>query len=287
MPEREPKIKRANKVCNVLLDRVQFVARTWTRQLPDLPGFTVCRDSFVRPQTSIRTYPRVRNFKNLKTNTTVDAQYWAAPPWLEPVKLTVVGDDSRGLQRAELRNVCRQFRWTRLLMVEIAFDFGEGSEVDRTFVLRHGLFGKSELVGGRFFKDLRYGTRHSSTMVRAYQKLEAKRFRVELELHHAWLRKFGISQLHDLSNLPQLLCFSRIRFVSIDWEGLADHLDRRGHPNSAVNGVRSQAYSIHRTLNFLRSETGLVNVCRFLKPLRINMSIKQELQDWANRWRNS
>jgi len=206
---------------------------------------------------------------------------------LEPVKLTVVGDDSRGLLRAELENVCRPFRWTRLLMVEMAFDFEEGSDVDRAFVLSHGLFGRSELVGGRFFKDLRYGTRHSATMVRAYQKLEAKCFRVELELHHAWLRKFGINQLNDLSKLPELLCFSRIRFVSIDWEALANHLDRRGHPSSALKRARSQAYSIHRTLNFLRSETGLVNVCRFLKPLGINMAIKRELQDWANRWRNS
>jgi hypothetical protein len=287
MPEKEPKIKRADKVCKVLLDRVQFVARTWTLQIPEIPGFRVCRDSFVRQQTAIRTYSRVRNFKNLKTCTTIYAQYWAAPPWLEPVKVTVVADDSKGVQRQELEAICGQFKWTRLLMAEIAFDFGEGSEVDRTFVLSHALFGRSKLVGGRLFKDLRYGTRKSSTMVRAYQKVETACYRVEIELHAAWLRSFEITQPRDLSKLAQLLCFSRINFVAIDWDALVDHVQRKDHPASALNDARSQAYSIHRVLTLLRHQIGLVNVQKFLKPLRTNAVVKRQLEVWAIRWRNS
>jgi hypothetical protein len=271
----------------VRLDRVQIVARLKGQNLPQIPGFAVCRDSFVRQQTTIRTYERVRTFKNHKTGTTIDAQYRAAPPWLEPVKLNIVAADLKGLQRAELETICRQFSWTRLLTVELALDFEEGSEVDRSFVLAHGLFGKSTLIGGRYFRDLRYGTRHSETMVRAYNKPEIRSYRVELQLHSAWLHRFGIAEPRHLSKLPAILCFDRIRFVEIDLEGLTEYLQRKGYADSAITKARSQTYSLHRTLNLLREQLGLVNLHRFLKPLPVNSVIKQQLELWATRWRNS
>jgi hypothetical protein len=285
MPEKSKEIKGWE--LTVRLHRVQQVACTRTKNLPQVPGFSIRRDRFVRQQTKIRTYARVQSLNNVDTGTSVDLQYQCKPPWLEPVKLTVVPTRSQGLQRAELEEICGRFKCPRLLTVELALDFGEGSEVDRSFVLRHGLFGRSQPVGGRLFRDLRFGTRHSDTMVRAYKRPETKSYRVEIELHSSWLRRFGITQPSDLSKLPHLLCFSRINFVAIDWDALADHLRRKGLPASALNSARSQAYSIHRALSLLRSEIGLVNVHRFLSPLRINTVIKRELEDWANRWRNS
>jgi hypothetical protein len=284
MPERKLEVKSSNEICTVRLDRVQLVARLKGQNLPQIPGFVVCRDSFVRPQTAIRTYERVRNFKNIKTGTTIDAQYRAIPPWLELVKLTIVADDSKGLQRRELESVCRQFSWTRLLTVELALDFEEGSEVDRSFVLRHGVFGRSALIGGRFFKDLRYGTRSSETMVRAYNKPQIESYRVELQLHSAWLRRFGVAAPRHLSKLPAFLCFDRIRFAAVDWQRLAEYLKRKGYPDSAITKAQAQAYSIHRTLNFLREQFGLVNVHRFLRPLPVNSVIRQQLEKWATRW---
>ena len=288
MPEKKLEVKGGNATCHIGLDRLQFVARTWIRQIPEIPGFRTCGDSFVRSQTAIRTYSRVRNLKNLDTGTTIYIQYWATPPWLEPVKLTVVEDDSKkGLQRGELEEICGQFRWTRLLTVELAIDFAEASGVDCSFVRKHGLFGRSQLVGGRFFKDLRYGTRHSDTMVRAYKKPETGSYRVEVELHSAWLRRCGLTQPSDLCQLPRLLCFGRIRFVAIDWDALADHLQRKGYPASTVNHARTEDHSIHRALRLLRREIGLVNVHQFLRPLRINTTVRQQLKEWASGWRNS
>jgi hypothetical protein len=287
MPEKMHQIKRNNQICTVLLDRMQFVVRTWTRKVPHITGFEVCRDSFVRPQTAIRTYGRVRNLKNLKTGTEIYAQYWAEQPWLEPVKLTAVGDDSRGLQRAELETICGQFRWTRLLTVELALDFGEASEVDRSFVLRHGIFGRSQLVRGRFFKDLRYGTRHSGTMVRAYKKPETGCFRVEVELHSAWLRKNKLNTSEDLSRLSDLLIPDRLCFVEIDWEFLSAHLSKKGLPAKAlIKRAQSKADSLGRVLSFLRHEVGLSNVRRFVRPLEINKPIQRQLRAWAERWRH-
>jgi hypothetical protein len=266
---------------------VQFVARTWSRTIPEIPGFEICQDSFVRPQTAIRTYPRVRHLQNLQTGTSANLQYWAVAPWLEPVKSTIVAEDTKGgLQRAELEGICKQFRWTRLLTIELAFDFAKTSAVDQAFVSAHGIFGRSQPVGRRFFKDLRYGTRHSAVMVRGYRKPELDCYRVEVELHSEYLRTFGITRLDDLSKLPRLLCFSRINFVEIDWHVLADHLLRKCHRASVLEDARSQAYSIHRVLTLLRNEIGLANVHRFLRPLQINTAIKRQLEDWAKRWQN-
>lgn len=284
MPENKSKVKRPGDICTVRLDRVQLVARTSDEALPDIPGFAVCRDSFVRPQTQIRTYERVRNLKNYKTGTTIDAQYRVKPPWLEPVKLTVIAEDSKGLERPELESIRRRFSWTRLLTVELALDFRAGSEVNRSFVLAHGLFGRSALVGGRLFRDLRYGTRHSKTLVRAYDKSEIKCFRVEIELHSAWLRGFRIFEPRHLSKLPALLCFDRVWFGELKWEVLAEYFDRKNYDGSSLRKMREESYSIHRTLSLLRRHFGLVNVRRFLKPLPINSMIKHDLGAWATRW---
>ena len=285
MPEKYREIKGSD--LKIRLHRVQLTAQTFTNELPSIPGFTVCRDRFVRQQTKIRTYDRGRTLKNAETDRRIYLQHQCKPPWLEPVKLTVVPARSKGLKRGELEAIFGRFKCPHFLTVELALDFAEDSQVDRSFVLRHGLFGRSRPVGGRHFGDLRYGTRHSDTMVRAYERPETASYRVEIEMHSAWLRRYGITQPRDLSKLPPLLCFRRIRFVAIDWDALAGHLQRKGHPDSALNRARSLAYSLHRALSLLRSEIGLVNVHRFLRPLPINAVIEGELEDWANRWRNS
>lgn len=284
MPENTSEVKRPNDVLTVRLDRVQLVARAMEQRLPDIPGFVVRRDSFVHPQTRIRTYERVRNFKNYKTGTTIDVQYRARPPWLQPIKLTVVAEDPKGLQRPEFESICGQFSWARLLTVELALDFQYGSKVNRSFVLAHGVFGRSALVGGRLFRDLRYGTRHSETLVRAYDKPKINCFRVEIELHSKWLRKFGLGQPVHLSKLPPLLCFDRVLFVEVKWDVLTEYLERKNYDASTLEKVRAQSWSIDHTLNCLRRQVSLVNVRRFLKPLPVNSVIKHRLRAWAIRW---
>jgi hypothetical protein len=216
MPETMLEIKPGSEICTARLDRVQIVADALRNGLPEIAGFDVCRDSFVRPQTSITTYRRVRNYKNFKTKTTVDIQYQCVPPWLRAIKMTVIADDLMGLQRRELEEICSAFKAPRVLTVEFAIDFSAASRVDRAFVLAHGIFGRSTLVGGRFYKSLRYGTRHSETMVRAYEKPEISSYRIEIELHSSWLRKQGLKNLADLSKLSVLLSPGRIQLVEID-----------------------------------------------------------------------
>ena len=80
------------------------------------------------------------------SGTSVYLQHQCKPPWLEPVKLTVVPTRSQGLKRGELDAIFGRFKCPRLLTVELALDFGEGSEADRSFVLRRGLFGMAKPV---------------------------------------------------------------------------------------------------------------------------------------------
>jgi hypothetical protein len=285
MPEKILKTKRDSEICTALIDRVQIVADTRRDGLPDLPGFDVCRDSFVRPQTSIATYRRARHLKNSKTKTTIDIQYQRVAPWLRAIKMTVIADDHNGLGRPELEEIFTAFKNPRLLTVEMAVDFSAASEIDRAFVLRHTILGRSRPVGGRLYEALRFGTRHSATMARAYEKIETSSYRVEVELHSSWLRKNDLNHPGDLAKLPSLLLPARLHFVRIDWDLLAIYLDRTGRSSAILDTARTHQSSIHKVLAFLRGEGDVTNPHRFLRPLRINKDVKQELENWAQQWR--
>lgn len=283
-----PNEKPGRGLCVIRVDRAQVHAKTFAGQLPRIPHFQLIWDRFVRPQTSPQTYRRVRSLKNTTTDTTLWIQYWPILPGLRPAKLTLIANDRKGLRRPELEQVIRQFEEPRLLTVELAFDFSKASGVDRGFVLRHGVFGKSRIVGGGAHQNARLGGRDSDTMVRVYPKGETSSFRVEIELHSSWLRRNNVIGVGDLPKLADLLLPKRLLFVQIDWESLSRHLARKGLPAAKlVSEAKLRSHSIHETMKFLRNEVGLCNVRRFLRPLRINRPIQRELQIWANGWRRS
>ena len=147
----------------VRLDVLQLLAWPWGTKFPPITGFATRHDTFAHPQTSVSTYGRVRRLENPKTRTNIFGQYEASPIMVAPVKLKVVSDDRSGLMRAELETVAGTFKVVRLLRVELAFDFARSSGIDRDYVLRHGLFGKSRLIGGRMGEELRFGSRYSAT----------------------------------------------------------------------------------------------------------------------------
>jgi hypothetical protein len=210
-----------------------------------------------------------------------------AQPWLAPVKLTIIAGARRGLHRTEVEAVAGAFRKVRLLLLELALDFDSGSEMDRAFVLRHGVFGRSRLFGGHFFSTLRYGSQKGPKLVRAYARGETDSYRVELELHSSWLRRYGIAQLEDLAQLPALLFPAHIRFVTIDWHRLEAHLSRKGRSaEHTLAECQKREKSLQRATSYLRDEVGLHNVHRFLRPLKINRAIREALVTWARAWHN-
>ena len=134
-------------MCSVAarLDRVQFVSWAKPRQqLPAIPGFVVGWDTFVRSQTTVSTYARCREYVSLVNDTKMYWQYARQKGWLMPWKVTMVGDDKSGLSRDEVERVLKHCHLYRFLTVEIAIDFHPSTGVDREFIRRHGVFGKSK-----------------------------------------------------------------------------------------------------------------------------------------------
>jgi hypothetical protein len=128
----------------IKIDRVQIVS--WApedRTPPRVKGFKVTRDSFVRRQTSIPTYKRCRHYQSKENDAKIYWQYWRQKAWLKPWKITLVADDSTGLSYDELDAVLRHCKYWHFLIIEVAIDFSPATGLDRRFVHRHALFGKS------------------------------------------------------------------------------------------------------------------------------------------------
>ncbi len=270
--------------CVARLDRLQFVVpfegRIFTRKVPKIRGFVGKSDHFVRSRGLVTTYRRVRSLEHPQSGTRLYVQYQRAHGWLKPYKVTLVGRDEIGLQLPELLTASEAFKDdTRVTMMELAFDFDPTSGIDRAFVLKHGLFGKSRpKPSSQFPGQLRYGTRGSKKMVRAYWKEQVNAFRVELELHSSWP---GLPQsVYLLRHLP--LGREAVRFVRFDWKAFKAHLRRCGLPLTKIlHGARANSDSIHGLLAYLRHTVRLRNVHRFLRPLRMNVEIDRALDEWC------
>jgi hypothetical protein len=175
--------------CSVHLDRIAQAYPLWSenpsRKIPAIEGFSLKKDTFARRQGKIRTYRRVRSLENMTTGTRIFLQYDRAHGWLKPVRLTAVGSDFTGILPADLERIAKAFSHNlRVVMTEISFDFDPTFGVDRDYVLKHGHFGKSHPAHNPRYPDtLRYGSRHSEKLIRAYFKQQIKKYRVELELH--------------------------------------------------------------------------------------------------------
>jgi hypothetical protein len=269
--------------CRVKLDRFQFKAEVSAgARTPAIPGYRVVSDSLVRSQTTIKTYARVREYVNSITGTRIFLQHQPLLPGLSPFKATVIGYDCRRLSRREIQQIVRAFRSYQLLLVEVAWDFSPRSGVDIEFVLRHGVFGKSHPHSSRLFADRAlYGSRKTGKLVRCYRKKELDAFRVEVEVHSSWLRRYGIVTILDVWKLPASLFPKHIRFVNVNWMALRKHLSRRGLSSGhIIQQAKDRSDSIHAVMELLRN-SGVHNPHRFLLTVAPSREIFQSLKNWA------
>jgi hypothetical protein len=128
----------------VRLDRVQILS--WAprgREPPKLEGYKIVRDTFVRRQTTTSTYARCRQLKSLTNDAKIYWQYQRLKGWLKPWKITIVADDKNGLSYEEIQQVLKHCRYCHFLIVEIAVDFCPSAGIDKPFIRKHGVFGKS------------------------------------------------------------------------------------------------------------------------------------------------
>jgi hypothetical protein len=268
----------------VKLDRSIFLAELSGRGIPpQFPGFKRLRDWFVRSQTSAQTYGRVAEYVNLGSGTRFFLQYQPTRlPSLAPFKGTLVPHDQSALSSEEIQQVVGQFKSYRFLLIEVAIDFSPGSGIDVNFVRKFGLFGKSRPNHSRLLKHgALLGSRKGGKLIRIYNKKQLGVLRVEVEVHSAWLRRFGIATLRDMHKLPQALFPQHLRFVNVNWNAVGRYLSRRGLSSGhIINHAKHRGDSIHAVMEFLRN-SGVHNPHRFLLTVAPSREIFQSLKNWA------
>ena len=258
--------------------------------MPTIPGFKVLSDHRVRPRDGSITYGRVRQLKSLRSGALVQWQYQPVPGWLAAWRITWYAPERGGIEPADVLPVLKRCRYFRFLVVEVAFDFSSRTGVDRAFVRRHGRFGKSRRRfdrGGP--EELRYGSRKSGKLIRAYWKEEVEAFRVEVEFHSRLLAKGRHPkaeknyQLIDApSKILPLEVEKHFRFVRIRWRALEGYLSHRygSQGRTILSSARAKArISLQSVTRFLKRK-GVTNVHRFLTPLSINRSVDEAFANW-------
>jgi hypothetical protein len=275
--------------CETTLDRCICVASSNEASPPNIPGLRVVRDSFISPQTNVPTYRRVRVLVCPISSARISLEYQPLLPWLKAFRITIIADDRHELSYQLIGRVIGAFRHHRLRLLEIANDFDAGSHVDANYVSQHGTFGKCRRCLSRLFaKTLRYGTRRSAKLVRCYWKPNLHCFRVELELHSAWLSKHNIFTIEDVRHLPTLIFPRHMRFVRLNLVALRRHLETQGTSIAHLKKLALvESRSLHEALRFLRYQLGIRNPHRFLVPLPLNRKVLCSLETWAQKFRKS
>jgi hypothetical protein len=251
---------------------------------PPIPGFTVRYDWFVRPTARIATYGRVRGLIAKNSGTKIGWQYQRRHGWLKGWRIVLSGDDWKGVTGSQFAAVLKRCRFEWVFLVELAIDFAPGMGVDRQFVRRHALFGKSRRDAERGGPgQLRYGGRHSGKLVRCYFKESVGAYRVELELHPRVLRPRDACRGASVSDFAYSLCPKHLRFVDFQWTTLKSHLRSKfgERAGEILAGTRERSrVSIRAALRYLR-KVGVHNPHRFLRRLAINKQIQTALSRWA------
>jgi hypothetical protein len=137
-----PKLRCA---CTARLDRLQILAESAIGPKPPerLRGYKIVRDTFVRSQTTMKTYARCREYRDTTSSGRIFWQYVRQAGWLSHWKITIIADDCYGLSRRQIDPILRHCKSHRVLLAELALDFARGSRVTKQFVERYAIFGKS------------------------------------------------------------------------------------------------------------------------------------------------
>lgn len=272
--------------CQVRLDRlIVGVPNELPEGLPEPRGFKLIADFRVRPQGKIPTYERVRKFKSTRNACEVSIQYKRKVPWVPWCHIKMTADDRTGLSLEEIKSVLADCPDHKISLVELAFDFRPDTLVNEDFVRCQARFGKARLNKRLSRPDyLVYGGRGCPKLVRCYFKREINRYRVELELHSAILRKQRIDNIVDLARVSKVVYPAHIAFKIMKWKKLESHLQRRyGKVKTAelIDQARECAETSPRKVTRFLSKS-VYNVHRFWGSEATNGYIREALRLWAS-----
>jgi hypothetical protein len=209
-------------------------------------------------------------------------------PHIAPFKVTLIARDEVGLQRTDVLSILELLPDSRIVLVELAFDFGFRSGVDGAFVRRHALFGKSRPNQGGVYRCWdSWGSRRGAKYVRSYFKPKLGVHRVELELHRKFLRRNGIKDIFDFNRLVEIVPQRHILFAKLDKNIIVRHLKNAGHDRYEVRQILervSEHDDIYAQCAVLRKRGRLKNVRRALVPLHTNRLVRKAIKRWAAQW---
>jgi len=278
--------------CECRLDRLEVTASEMDESLVlAIPGFRQGRNHYLRRKNPKDFLPYGRRTEYM-TNGSISQVVVLSEPSIShiaPCKVTLIARDEVGLEPKDVLSVLELLPGAKVVLVEIAFDFGYSAGVDGAWVRSHSLFGKARRnqVGIRRGWDA-WGSRRGAKFVRSYYKKELKIHRLELQLNRKFLRCFGIKDIFDFRRLMSILPVNHLLFAEIDNAKLLHHLRMGGHWGSEfwqiLERVADGSGDLLLQCAVLRKRGGLKNVRRVLIPLEENHLIVNALQKWAAQW---
>jgi hypothetical protein len=272
----------------VRMDAVQMAGSAfWKEAFDQLSAYRRAYDYKLPGDPSKRGYDRVRQYASKDSGTKIGISYSPAHRWLPECIVTISPDDEEGLRRPVLEEVLEILPDRRFLKIEVAHDFHLDSVVNSRFARKHLLMGKSHARKDPQFPNmLWFGARTSPVCGRAYWKPVIKSYRIEVEYHREWLKKYGIVRMNDFLKLPELTCRHHIAFYKLDCLRLSATLARLQLPvESTLRNVISREGDLSGMLEYLRHKVGIVNTQRLLIPLATNSRVERALNQWARQWR--
>jgi hypothetical protein len=270
----------------VKLDRFTFTANAVPlAELGKIPEFQVGRTKRLWRQL-YQTAARIRGAGSIRE---LIIEFTPQVGWLPKFRVAVIPRDETGLLLEDLSLVLELIPQYKIVLLEVALDFPLRSVMDTSFVRQHMLCGKTWMrVGGTALHE-RWGSSRSAKVVRAYAKFEILRFRIELQLHARFLRKYQINYASDFQKLATILPRHHIYFAAIDHGKLREQLQRSGLPHKTkteiLKTVTTNQKSLWSTLRLLRRKWHFVNARRLLAPLtEMNALVVAALNEWATQW---
>jgi hypothetical protein len=278
--------------CEVRLDRLEFTAPGVSENaLLGIPGFRRTGKPLMR-----RKHPDEflshRRLAKFVTDGSIREMWVQSEPQYRHIagcKVTMLARDKSGLQPKDVMAVLELIPQTKIVRMEVAFDFGFSSGVDGTWIRAHALFGKSRFNRSASLRCYDcWGSRKGGKFVRSYFKKELRVHRVELQLNPKFLRQHGIDEVFDFHRLLQILPRAHIEFFRFDPKKARHQLRLRGKWGrefyQIVARVEENEGDLYAQCSVLRKRGGLRNTRRMLTPLAENRLIRKALKNWAAQW---
>ena len=160
--------------CRARLDRLIVTATGIAEDLiRGLPGFRRTKKHFLKKKypKHFLTYGRKTTFESTASIRQMIVLSDRRRRGLAFCTVTLIARDETGLEPEDVLAVLGLLPDARIVLIELAFDFGSSSGVTGAYVRRHALFGKSKPCNVAAIRGYdSWGTRKGPKFVRSYYK---------------------------------------------------------------------------------------------------------------------